>query len=375
MCPNLSSGTFAFAFGTIGAGRIPQSPIPNPGQRQNGVHGLHSKRHHCSRRARARASPARHVYRRGRQRGPASSRLGDPRQLHRRGDERARLEHLGDPSQGRLFDHDRGRWARYPDRQAPDQQEERAGGHLHRAARGRQIRPRQLQDRRRPPRRRRQRRQCPFERARRDGSPRRRGMGAALQAGKAARASEEGGTGARQRHQGLLPPRSRHFPEDRARGGDYPRAARSRELPAQRPQDRLRGRERAHEGNVRTYRGPSCVPAEDRQREGSQARPRRRLLAREGERHAGRSRPAVDRGDGRAHPQLRQRHSDRIRRYSRERDARGPGQGGAQLHRHAQPVAEGRDADGRGYPRRADRRPQRVRGRAAVSGTDEGSAE
>ena len=36
---------------------------------------------------------------------------------------------------------------------------------------GGKVRPRQLQDRRRPPRRRRQRRQCPFERARRDGSP------------------------------------------------------------------------------------------------------------------------------------------------------------------------------------------------------------
>ena len=41
--------------------------------------------------------------------------------------------------------------------------------------------------------------------------------------------------------------------------------------------------------------------------------------------------------------------------------ARGPRQGGAQLHRYAQPVAEGRDADRRGHPRGADRRAQRLR--------------
>ena len=108
-------------------------------------------------------------------------------------------------------------------------------------------------------------------------------------------------------------------------------------------------------------------------RAGREAGARRGVLAGEAERHAGRPRAAMDRGDRRAHSQLRQRHSDRIRRHARKRDARGSGQGGAQLHRYAQPVAEGRDADGRGHPRRADRRAQRLRVRAAVSGADQGS--
>ncbi len=97
------------------------------------------------------------------------------------------------------------------------------------------------------------------------------------------------------------------------------------------------------------------------------------VLAGEAERHARRPRAAMDRGDRRAHSQLRQRHSDRVGRHARERDARGSGQGGAELHRYAQSVAEGCDADGRGHPRRADRRAQRLRVRAAVSGADEGS--
>ena len=93
------------------------------------------------------------------------------------------------------------------------------------------------------------------------------------------------------------------------------------------------------------------------------------------ERHPPRPRAAVDRGDRRAGAQLRQRHSDRVGRHARERPARGHRQGRSQLHRDAQPVAEGRDADRGGHPRGPGRRPQRLHAGAAVPGPDEGPAE
>ena len=55
--------------------------------------------------------------------------------------------------------------------------------------------------------------------------------------------------------------------------------------------------------------------------------------------------------------------------------ARRARQGGPQLHRDPQPVAEGRDAHRRRHPRRADRRAQRLHPGAAVPGADEGPAE
>ena len=48
---------------------------------------------------------------------------------------------------------------------------------------------------------------------------------------------------------------------------------------------------------------------------------------------------------------LRERHPDRLGRHARERPARRHRQGGPQLHRDAQPLAEGRDAHRRGHPR------------------------
>ena len=66
---------------------------------------------------------------------------------------------------------------------------------------------------------------------------------------------------------------------------------------------------------------------------------------------------------------------DRIRRHARERPARRPRQGRSQLHRDAQPLAEGRHADGRRHSRRADRRAQPVHRGAAVPGADQGSSE
>jgi DNA gyrase/topoisomerase IV subunit B len=55
------------------------------------------------------------------------------------------------------------------------------------------------------------------------------------------------------------------------------------------------------------------------------------------------------------------------------RPARRHRQGDPQLHRHAQPVAEGRHAERRRHPRRTRRHSQRVRAGAAVPGPDEGS--
>ncbi len=88
-----------------------------------------------------------------------------------------------------------------------------------------------------------------------------------------------------------------------------------------------------------------------------------------------RRRAAVDRVHRRAPAQLRQRHPHRQRRHARKRAARGAGQGRAQLHRDAQPHAQGRDAHGRRHPRGPHRRAQRVHRRAAVPGPDQGPAE
>ena len=134
---------------------------------------IHRKRHHRPRRARARPQAPRHVHRRRRQHRPAPPRLGDPRQLDRRGDERPRLEHPRHAAQGRLVDHHRRRRPRHSGGRAPEDEEERARSDLHRAPCRRQVRGRQLQDRRRPSRRRRERRQRAVARTGRHGQARR----------------------------------------------------------------------------------------------------------------------------------------------------------------------------------------------------------
>ena len=105
---------------------------------------------------------------------------------------------------------------------------------------------RQLQDGGRPARRRRQRRQRALERADRHGPARRRAVGDAVQAGAAwsARLTKIGRR-ARHRHDGVLPPRLDDLPQGRVRRRPDPRAARGLELPAQRSEDRLRGRSAA----------------------------------------------------------------------------------------------------------------------------------
>ena len=66
---------------------------------------------------------------------------------------------------------------------------------------------------------------------------------------------------------------------------------------------------------------------------------------------------------------------DRIRRHARERPARRPRQGRPQLHRHAQPLAEGRHAHGRGHSRRSHRCAEPLHRGAAVPGADQGPTE
>ena len=183
------------------------------------------------------------------------------------------------------------------------------------------------------------------------------------------------GAGARHRHDGLLPSRRRDLSEDRIRSRDHQGAARGRQLSAQGAEGHLRGRRREGEDRLRAQRRDRRLPEEDRRRARREAGARRAVHADEGRGAAARSRAAVDRGDRRAPALVRQRHPDRIGRHARERPARRHRQGGAQLHRDAQPVAEGRDAHRRGHPRRADRRAERVHPGAAVPGTDEGSAE
>ena len=173
----------------------------------------------------------------------------------------------------------------------------------------------------------------------------------------------------------LFPSRSDDFSEDRVRPGVDSRAARDRQLHPQGRSRHVRERGRGDEGGLPAPGGPVRLRQKIVAERGAKPVHEARVRARTRERAAARPRAAVDRGDRRARAQLRQRHSDRIRRHARERTAGGHRQGRAQLHRHAQPVAERRDARRRGHPRRADRRPQPVHRGAAVPGADEGSTE
>ena len=121
------------------------------------------------------------------------------------------------------------------------------------------------------------------------------------------------------------------------------------------------------EGGLRARGRAPRLPEEDPRRARREAGARAPFVLERDERAAARSRAAVDRGDRRAHPQLRQRHPDRLRRHARERPARRPRQGDAQLHRHAQPLAERRDADGGRHPRRRDRRAEHLHRRSRSS--------
>ncbi len=127
---------------------------------------------------------------------------------------------------------------------------------------------------------------------------------------------------------------------------------------------------------VSTRRRPGRLPEEDR-RASAARKPVHEapFVLQKDNGVQGRARAAVDRSDRRAPAQLRQRHSDRFRRHARKRLARRARQGRPQLHRDAQPDAEGRDADRGGHPRRHDRRAVGLHSGAAISGADQGSAE
>ena len=88
-----------------------------------------------------------------------------------------------------VVDHDSGRRPRDSGGQASADEDERARGDLHDAARRRQVRRAELQDRRRPARRRRVGRQRAVARAGRDRAARRLDVGAEVQAGRAGRAA------------------------------------------------------------------------------------------------------------------------------------------------------------------------------------------
>ena len=116
---------------------------------------LHRARHRGAGGARAGAPPPRHVYRRHRREGAASSLRRSDRQRDGRGARRPRDLHRGRTRQRRLHDRDRQR-PRHSGRSASEISEKiRArSDHVH-AACGRQIRFQGLRDLRRPARRRR----------------------------------------------------------------------------------------------------------------------------------------------------------------------------------------------------------------------------
>ena len=112
------------------------------------------------------------------------------------------------------------------------------------------------------------------------------------------------------------------------------------------------------EARLPAHRGARRLSEDDPARAHRDAGARGAVHAVEGqrrERPAARPRAAVDAVDRRARAQLRQRHPDRIGRHARERLPRRARQGGAQLHRDAQPLAQRRHADGGGHSRGARR--------------------
>ena len=166
------------------------------------------------------------------------------------------------------------------------------------------------------------------------------------------------------------------FPKIEFDRGDHPRAARGRQLPAQGAEGRLRRRDaRRQDRSSSTPKGIVDYL--------------KKIVAERGAKPVHDAPFTLTKDDGLRLDlvlQWTEATDEHIRSYvngiptgsggTHENGLRaGHRQGGAQLHRHAQPVAERRDAHRRGHPRRADRRAQRLHRGAAVPGTDQGSPE
>ncbi len=235
------------------AGRAPKPPAT-----------LHRQGHRGPRGPRARAQAPGHVHRRHRHARLPPPALGDRRQRRRRGHQRPRQAHRGDPRrrpQGR----DGGRRrARHPGRRPPQVQEAGARAHPLHAARRRQVRQRQLQGLGRAPRRRLQRRQRALGRARRAGAARRLRAHPVVLARRPDRQAEEGRGHAEARHGHPLPAR----PADLRREGPLrrrsdPRAARGQGLPARRAHHRLprRGHAASRSSSSTPTASPTTCPS------------------------------------------------------------------------------------------------------------------
>jgi DNA gyrase subunit B/topoisomerase-4 subunit B len=235
----------------------------------------------------------------------------------------------------------------------------------------------ELQDRRRVARCRRVGRECrcrasSWPPVRRDGAT----WEAKFKQGVPVGSVKEARPGARHGHDRLFQARSHHLSEDPVRRGDDSRTARSRELPPS---------------------AASRLGSRTRRRRRGRARPRRSFSTRKGlgdylkkilaERRAN---PVHEqpfalcpraRGDGlRIDLVLRwtEATDEHLRsyangiptwigRHARERPARRHRQGDSELHRHAQSLAEGRDAHGRRHTRGARRRAERLSSRSRSS--------
>ena len=288
---------------------------------------LHRQAHRGAGGARARPPPPRHVYRRHRREGAASSVRGSDRQFHGRGARRPRHLDRGGDGGERLRLRHRQR-PRHSGRSASEIQEQvGAGSHHVHAARRRQIRFEGLRDIGRPARRRRLGRQCAV-RPHGGGS---RARADALQDGFRARQAEgQVGQGRPRaqpaRHQDTLPSRSGHL---RAEGGVQGGARvqdgalqglslRRRRDPLALRQGAAQGRRgRAGEGDLPFRRRPEGLSRRQSGRRHSGAsRHLHRLLGQDRRAWRGRMGGRLDGGRRRFRAILLQHHSDAGRRHA-----------------------------------------------------------
>ena len=183
---------------------------------------LHGEGHHRPQGPRARSSSPRHVHRRGGPERTAPPRLGDPRQLGGRGDQRIRVLDRGRPRQGPGEHRDLRQRTRHPGGPPPGDRQARAGDDPHDAPFGREVRPGELHPLRRPPRGRIVRGERSLGRADRDRPQGRGGVPPDVPAGKARRTAEEDRSRPGLRHDDLVPAGSRDLREGEVRARPPP---------------------------------------------------------------------------------------------------------------------------------------------------------